>query len=161
MKNWLFSSALFALLLAGCASMGHMDQSGRLGQEGFDPKVVRRPQPLEPNVFIVEGEYIVIDQEPIRVPRAGPGTDERRVTIAWALEAGSPYTFPGEGGVNIFAETPGKPGPQNLNCAALRPQHKVFVCRYDRPPSGTRFKYSVTVMKGSTPLEKLDPHIMN
>ncbi len=88
-KSHLISAAC-VLLLAGCA---HLDKECRqCVLDGFDPRTVRQPQPLLPNIFITETEKIVLDQSPIRINKQH--VRDGRVTISWALPAGSPYTFP-------------------------------------------------------------------
>ncbi|MCU0769163.1 MAG: hypothetical protein MUD07_07205 [Burkholderiaceae bacterium] len=74
-----------AAVLAGCAGF---ERNPRLpNDDGFDPGLVSRPRPTEPNVLVVGGQ-LVIDQEPIRIWKRDLAAGNR-VVIAWALPAGS------------------------------------------------------------------------
>ena len=106
MKKWYLVALACFLVLAGCRHFYSGDV--RPGPEGFDPKFVRQPHPLYPKVFILETERladklpirrILLDQSPIRITKDHVGPDGR-VTITWALPAGSPYTF-AENGVQL------------------------------------------------------------
>lgn len=154
MKKWHVIAAACALVLAGCQ---HFHHDARLGLEGFNPRVVRQPQPLFPNVFITDSGYIVVDQEPIRIGKRD--VHDGRVTISWALAAGSPYTFPANG-IAIGAGTT-KDAPQDLKCSVQGSQAKVFECSYRAPQRRYVYKYTVYVRHGDKePLEALDPQIM-
>lgn len=90
MKKRLVACIAFALALAGCAHF-QLPECRDCVLDGFDPRVVRQPQPLFPNVFIAHTGKIVLDQSPIRIGKEH--VRDGRVTIAWALPAGSPFTF--------------------------------------------------------------------
>lgn len=145
-RNLVFAAC--ALLVVGCQ---HFTQEPRREMEGFDPGVVRPPRPSFPNVFITSNGNIVVDQEPIRIPRGEP----QRVKVSWALAAGSPYTFPGNG-IGIDEELRKR---YKFECPVTG-QGKVITCTFDRPPSGRPLKYTIRVKDRNRDLPDLDPTIM-
>jgi hypothetical protein len=135
------------LVLAGCASP-------RVGTEGYDAALVRKPDPMLPNLFVVDDRFIVIDQEPIHA-RVRDG----KVSIAWALPFPSDFSFPDDRAIVLFGSE-SNPLPKDLSCGIVGRAARVFTCTYT--PSGrARWKYSVRVKKGSTELERLDPWVFN
>ena len=141
------------LVLSGCTMFHHHPHDGRANpdnelarREGFDARLVAQPQPNDVNVFIVDSK-IIVGQEPVR-PRG-----DSSVQIWWILDKSSPYKFPANG--IEFAK-----GPDELKCGLQGISGKVFICKYKRPASGTRYKYTVRVMDGSGKLlEELDPWV--
>ena len=122
--------------LAGCAS----DPSATGGD-------VRSHNPLNPKVTVALGKYIVVDQEPI-VNR------DKNVFIEWELPpAPSPYRFPGHG--IVIANS----GGQITGCGVIQ-NGFVFRCFVINSQPG-RYKYTINVMDGATPLAPLDPWIFN
>lgn len=161
MKKWALIVAAYALLLAGCA---HFDKGDcrQCALEGFDPRVVRTPNPLLPNVFVVGRKYLVVDQEPISINKSHVDADGR-VTIAWALPAGTPYAFVADKGIvivrvtskdRVAAKVTGTPPP-----CVRSPQGKVVACTLV-VPSGSVFKYTINVENPrGEKIEPLDPYI--
>ncbi len=160
MKTWGSTFAVCMFLLAGCA---HFQPEARLGLEGFNPALVRQPQPRLPNVFVVSNRFLVVDQEPIRIGRRDVGADGR-VTISWALAAGSPYTFTDRG--ITFAPGPNreKDTPVELKCGLQGAPHKVYECSYRPSPGRSVFKYTIHAQNKENPrevVEPLDPYVVN
>lgn len=160
MKKWPFIALVCTVLLSGCA---HFYQDARLGAEGFNPAVVRQPQPRLPNVFVVGNRFLVVDQEPIRITKRDVGQDGR-VTISWALPAGTPYVFT-ERGIGI---TPGpnreRDTPVDLKCSVQGAPRKIFECSYRPSPGRSVFKYTITAQNRENsrePVEALDPYVVN
>ena len=140
-----FVSIGLAILLAACASP-------RVGNEGYDAALVRKPDPMLPNLFIADDRFIVIDQEPIHA-RARDG----RVSISWALPFPSDFSFPDDRAIVLYASE-GNPLPSDLRCGIEGRAARVFTCTYTRTRPA-KWKYSVRVKKGSTELERLDPWV--
>jgi len=140
----IFVVIAMALVLEGCA--GH-----RLGMEGYNAALVRRPDPMLPNIFIFDDAYIVLDQEPIHAQ-----VREGRVSIAWALPYGSDFTFPDDRAI-VLSASEGNPLPKDLACAIAGASAKTFVCTYTPNRGTATWKYSVRVKKGTVELERLDP----
>lgn len=146
---------MLALLLNACTVAMLSRDAGRIDEEGFDAAKVTRPDPHRPNIFIDETtsvHRVFIDQEPISVHDVGD-----RVVISWALPIlPARYAFARDG-IEIRAASDG-PAPVGLRC---EPRRKVFVCSYDRPRPGTRYKYSVNVLEDGGAALTLDPYILN
>ena len=144
-----------ALLLNACTVAMLSRDAGRVDEEGFDAAKVTRPDPHRPNIFIDETtsvHQVFIDQEPISVHDVGD-----RVVISWALPIlPARYVFAGDG--IVIRAAPDGPAPVGLRCDGRR---KVFICSYDRPRPGTRYKYSVKVLEDKNALPTLDPFIAN
>jgi hypothetical protein len=163
-RHHLIAVALLSLVLAGCASVrvgppGPIkvgDQTITLsGQEGFDPNVVRRPDPHNPNVFLTDTYGIVIDQEPIRPTMVVGG----RVYIGWALDSQQDYTFPDNTAIQ-FRPGDGNPLPSNFSCTVSTPKKKVIVCGYDKPGQPQQWKYLIRAAdKLGTEISRLDPWV--
>jgi hypothetical protein len=147
-KKWHLIFAACVLMAAGCQ---HVTPGPRDSSEGFDPKVFIAPDPMFPKVFITKNGNIVVDQEPIRIPKG----ESPRVKIAWLLPAGTFYTFPANG-IEINER---QKQALKFDCAVAGPR-KVIVCTFDRPPSGRPIKYTIRVKDGTKDLPDLDPSIM-
>lgn len=152
MKRWLLLLAGCVIGLAGCQ---HFQQNARRGLDGFDPSVVRAPQPLLPNVFVTDTGFLVVDQEPIRIGRRD--IVDGRIKISWALAAGSPFTFPANG--IVIGPGPSRDTPQDLRCAVQGSQAKVFECSFRSAQGRSKYKYTIYVRQGDGLLEALDPYI--
>ena len=150
MKRLGYVVAACVALLVGCQ---HFPQNPRRGLEGFDPGVVRPPQPLFPNVFVTDAGFLVVDQEPIRLGKRD--IVDGRFRISWALAAGSPDTFPANG--IVIGPGPTRDTPQDLRCAVQGSLAKVFECSFRAPEQRFRYKYTVYVRRGEKQLEALDP----
>lgn len=159
MKKWHLIFVACVVVLSGCAHF----QDARPGLDGFNPNVVRQPQPRLPNIFVVGNKFLVVDQEPIRISRRDVGQDGR-VTISWALAAGSPYTFTDRG--ITFAPGPNKERdtPVDLKCGVQGVPRKIFECSYRPSPGRSVFKYTINAQNRENPrdvIEPLDPYIVN
>jgi len=132
-------------LLGGCAG------GGRIGEEGFSTMEVRRPNAHQPNVFVGDDGFLVVDQEPIRVPRS-----EGRIMIVWALPAGSPYTFPDEG-IRLADPVTHQP-PPGIDCGPQGAARKLYRCAYPAPAEPKRYKYTIRVNGAQS---ALDPWVFN
>lgn len=151
MNNRLIAVVMVAALASGCAQFKR-DIDPRAGVEGYDPQRVTRPTPTAPNLFIDRNEFIVVDQEPIRVFRSKPRNEAERTEIVWALPAQTNFTFPPDG--IRFVEPP--PG---LKCNG---GGKLFRCSFDLSTDRERtYKYIVTVQQGQRRLQVLDPTIVS
>ena len=169
MKKLSLFFAACVLVLIGCQ---HIPPGPGRTLAGFDPKVVRKPEPLFPNVFITDDALIVVDQEPIRVGKRD--VIHGRVTISWALEAGSPYRFPSKDPpwkdtVDGIVIGPGSDKKQDqpvaVKCGApVVSKGKIFECSFQAAKEGqTRYKYTVNVLNvlpGGKPIKALDPDIV-
>ena len=139
MKRSTFVIVAAAILtLAGCAQMD--------GKWGGDTGMRRPPDPHSPWVFVVEDKFLVVDQEPIVVPR-----EQRDFVITWSLPKGSGYSF-AENGIRI-AEA-----GDEFKCAP-GPDRQKFICEFRNSKRG-RYKYTINV-SGPSKVEALDPFIMN
>ncbi len=132
MKKNLFIAAALVLGLAGCASLIN-DGKG--------------PDPANPKVTVASGRYIVVDQEPIVVPK---GAKDFRIT--WELPLASGLTFPDDG---IVIANGGDEFKCNREAGRTR-----FTC-IDRNSRSNRYKYTIKVMDGEKPLPPFDPIIIN
>ncbi len=129
MKKNIFFAATLTIGLCGCASP------------------FTGPNPANPMVTVVSGRYIVVDQEPIVVPKGA-----RDFTITWELPRATAYTF-SEDGI-VIAD-----GRDEFKCNREAGRTR-FTCvnRNSRPG---RYKYTIKVMDGDKPLPPLDPIIIN
>jgi hypothetical protein len=137
MKKNIVLVAVLGVLLSGCAHHHH----GR----GMMPGYV--PDPLNPQVFVVDGRGIAVNQEPIYI-----GRDRKDVRIVWSLPAGSAYTFPDDGIVVVE-------GRSEFKCA-LTENKQQFACQFANSRPG-RFKYNIKVLDGGKALKPLDPSIVS
>lgn len=116
MKKWHAIAIACVLVLAGCQCFVKSDARREL--DGFDPRLVREPQPLFPNISMSDNGKIVLDQTPIRISKKAHARPDGTVTISWALPAGSPFSFPKNGiqlGPVPSKEFPRKPD-EPVNC---------------------------------------------
>lgn len=130
MNKYLVAGAL-ALTLAACAAPG----GPRIGG------------PRATNVDVLDGEYILVDQEPVLVKRG-----ESPVLI-WKLDPASPYTFPADG--ITFRDVP----EGEFRCHVTG-NDKQFHCQ-DRNSRPGKYKYTVKVQGGGKPIPPLDPFVWN
>jgi hypothetical protein len=147
MKNVL-SVSLVALALTACHSMPCHDNDDH--GASLDP--------TNPQVNIVGGKYLVVNQEPLQFPAEKRGQE---VTITWHLPQNGGYLFT-ENGITVVADSDkdkdsakkGDASGDIVNCrpAADRTEYK---CQNTHKHVGT-FKYTVTVEKNGEQL-KLDP----
>lgn len=135
-KSGLVAVAL-ALGLTACAQMRAVEMGG----------VRTQPNPHAPNVYVVGGKYIVVDQEPIVV-------HGKNVWIVWQLpDRPSPYRFPANGIVIT------NPGGEIINCQVVEDGYR-FRC-FDKNSKPQRYKYTINVTDGTNLLDPLDPVIAN
>jgi len=152
MKKWL-AILLATLAIAGCSQF-------RIGSAAIDPQF--------PQVSVVDGKYIVINQEPIVARRGG--------TITWQLLADKGLSFDRERGIVVEAFLKGPTMPSAKPFAALpamAPQRaqagrslfecrarseREFACQVPADAKPGQYAYSVRVMSGSMHLI-LDPTI--
>lgn len=149
-SNFLFAAC--ALLLAGCA---HFAQP---------------PDPVRPQVSVVNGRLIVVNAEPLTFTRRG------EVTITWHLPSGSNYTFDERAGIvvdgRLVNETRVPRDGLLVQTYVLDPkQDEIVNCRRSREGSEFsclnrntkpgRYKYTIRVRDGSKLLEPLDPWMVN
>lgn len=151
MKRLALILALCAVALTGC-SLIEKTRQVRVGEDGFDPSLVRVPEAVLPNVLVVNG-YLVVDQEPIRITRRDVGTDGK-VTLSFALPAGSQFRWPPDGAIQI------QPVPRAWACIVKGAARRILECRYDYEPRG-KFSYTLNALEGDRPLPPLDPTIVN
>ncbi len=140
MKKSLPLAAVLALVLAGCAHpMRYRDGSS---------------DPLNPRVFVVAGRGIAVNQEPIYI-----APDAKNVTIVWQLPAESRYTFPKDGIVVREGDTV-RNGKKEFDCDFEKENRQRFACVFANSKPG-KFKYTINVLDGTTPLKALDPSIVS
>ena len=106
-----------------------------------------KPDPFNPHVSVVDGKYIVVNQEPIIIPRK-----DKDKTITWHLPKDTPYSFPADG---IVIDK----GDDEFKCN-VEADKKKFACKNKNSKPG-KYKYTIKVMDGAKPLEPLDPIILN
>jgi hypothetical protein len=160
-KPLLIVAALAVLALGGCA---HYAKMARLADDtGFNPDFVRKPDPLLPNLYVVDGKsskYVTADQSPIRI---GPGdVRDGRITISWALDARSPYVFT-ERGI-VITPGPTNDTPVDVKCGFKGKVRKVFECSYKAIAGKTTYKYAAYVVNPENSRDKvepLDPYLAN
>ncbi len=124
MKKWHAIAIACVLVLAGCQCFVKSDARREL--DGFDPRLVREPQPLFPNIFISDTGKIVLDQTPIRIKKEHVQPNGT-VKISWALPAGSKYSFP-KGGIQI--------GPVPTEKFPRKPDNSVSCADSAQPGTG-------------------------
>jgi hypothetical protein len=161
-------AVILVFMSTGCASV-------RVGDLGHQ-RVVLPVDPHAPNISIatdpgskdIKSLSIVIDQEPIVLTDssivATAGTPPPLVTIKWALPLLSNYYFDQSAGIVIGSYDGGPlPEPAPSSSSICKPDKKVYTCTYKKPPTGTKYKYSVLVWDSATQqtLVKLDPTVWN
>jgi hypothetical protein len=139
MNRSIIGAVAIVMTLGGCAA-------GRYGNEGFDPVQVRRPDAHQPNIFVGNDGYLVVDQEPIRVPRS-----EGRVVIVWALPYWGSYTF-ADDGIQLADPVTHQP-PPGTECAVQGTARKLYRCAYAAPLEPRSYKYSIKVNGAKSALE--------
>jgi hypothetical protein len=151
MQRLIVALTVSVVLASGCAIVGKQIDP-RTGVDGYDPALVTRPRPTAPNVFIDRNDFLVVDQEPIRVFRSKPKNESETVEVVWALPARSNYTFTSDG---IRFTNP----PPELKCKS---SGKRFACSFLMVPDRMMtYKYEVTVMDGQRRLQVLDPTVVS
>jgi hypothetical protein len=162
-KSWLLIAAA-VLLAAGCATVQVPEskpvapvaksRSIEISPEGFNPAVVMRPERYKVNVFVDDGQLLVIDQEPIR---AKPGDTE--IVIQWKLAEDTPgnpsYVFKDNYAIQLDLKEGTGPTPE---CRKF--SDKKFICSYT-PQGPAKWKYSIRVStrSGTDLYPPLDPWI--
>jgi len=150
MKKWALVSFALVLLLSGCAHF------------------VKPPDPVRPQVFVVDGRLIVVNAEPLVFTRRG------EVTVTWHLPKG--YTFderqgiviegrlvsqtkvPREGLIQqIYVLDPKQ--DEIVRCSASKDASEFSCVNRNTKPG--RYKYTIRVRDGTKLLEPLDPWVVN
>lgn len=134
MKKRLLLAVAAVVVLTGCAH--HHAGRGAMSM----------PDPLNPQVYVVDGRGVAVNQEPIYIAR-----DKKNVTIVWSLPAGSNYTFPSDG--IVVPE-----GRGEFKCAQREDKQK-YACDFANTRPG-KFKYNIKVLDGGKLLRPLDPSIV-
>ena len=132
MKINAFIIIALSLALGGCAHFPMFD--------------CKTQDPSNPKVSVVSGKWLVVNQEPIVVPK---GVRDFRIT--WELPRGTSYSFPKDG---IVIDK----GAEAFNCGVEKDAQR-FTCTI-RNFISTRYKYTIKVQDGDKPLPPLDPSIM-
>jgi len=123
-----------ALALAGCAT------STRLASGvPFDPE--------RPRVFVLDGKFIAVDQEPIYIGR-------KDATIVWRLPTDQKLTFARDG-ITISGEQ-----ARDFSCK-LGEGAKTFSCSLVYPRSNAIYKYTIKVELDGKLLKPLDPSMIS
>lgn len=148
MKKWHVISVACALLLAGCAHF------------------TKAPDPVRPQLSVVDARLIVVNAEPLVFARRG------EVTITWHLPKGTTYTFDEREGIVIEGRLvrESKDGSQRtfvldpkqdeiINCSRSKDASEFSCLNRNRAPG--RYKYTIRVRDGTKLLDALDPWIMN
>lgn len=149
MKKWHLISVACALLLAGCAHF------------------TRPPDPVRPQVFVVDGRLLVVNAEPLVFTRRG------EVTITWHLPKG--YTFDEKQGIVIEGRLVSQtkvprdglvqqiyvldPKQNEIGPCSRSKDGSEFSC-VNRNTKPGRYKYTIRVQDG-TKVESLDPWVVN
>ena len=135
MKKTILVAAVAGLMLSACAS--HHPPHARM----------IKPDPHNPNVYVVDDKYIVVNQEPIYIRK-----DDKKAIIIWQLPKDSQYSFPEDG---IVIAKPDREFECNLEGDKQR-----FRCKFENSKPG-RYKYTIKVIGGAGPIKPLDPYIVN
>lgn len=157
LKRRLLLVSLIAIATSGCVQV-HVHRGDPA--DGFDPTVVRRPDPKLPKVFVDRDRFMVVDQEPIRLFKED--AKDGRVTLTWQLDATSRITFPQNavtfqkpvGGDNRYQPIV----PTGIECK-LGAKAKTYTCSFNAPRGKWQTKYTVAALDGKEPIEILDPTI--
>jgi hypothetical protein len=135
MNKSLVLAVVLTVALAGCAH----HRAGRMAKQV--------PDPLNPQVFVVDGRGVGVNQEPIYI-----APDKKDVRIVWSLPAGSTYTFPGDG--IVVSE-----GRDEFQCG-IEENKQRYACQFRNSRPG-KYKYSIKVEDGGKLLKPLDPSIIS
>jgi hypothetical protein len=118
------------------------------------------PNPTMPKISIVDGKYLVVDQEPLVFTAR---QKEKEVRITWQLPREGGYRFPKDG--ITFTDGKKRTGlratiDKQIGDCEQREDGLQFTCvnRHERP--GT-YKYTIKVEKDGKGLKPLDPLITN
>ncbi len=149
MKKWHLISVACALLLAGCAHF------------------TKPPDPVRPQVFVVDGRLLVVNAEPLVFTRRG------EVTITWHLPKG--YTFDERQGIviegRLVRESKSQDGlvqqtyvldpkqDEIIRCSRSKDGSEFSCLNRNRTPG--RYKYTIRALDGTKALTSLDPWVMN
>lgn len=123
-----------ALALAGCATSTRL-HSGL----PFDPE--------RPRVFVLDGKFIAVDQEPVYITR-------KDATIVWQLPTDQKLTFARDG-IAISGEQ-----ARDFNCKPGEGA-KTFSCHLVFPRSSAIYKYTIKVELDGKLLKPLDPSMIS
>jgi len=134
MKKQLLSYVACVLALSGCS----------IFQKDSTP-----PDPTRPQVAVISGRFIVVNQEPLVFLR-----DQKNVTITWQLPKESQYRFQPRNGIDIEEK-----GRGEITDCAVRSGGLEFSCvnRHTRPG---KYSYTIRLLDGSKQIYS-DPHIYN
>ena len=129
----------------------HAGGGGPPGMRGDIGPGVWRANPNFPNVDVINDTHIVVDQEPIFIPRNF--TDKR---ITWQLPRDSRYRFDRENGVTVGPEV--SSGHRAFSECKPEMNELRYTCRNDGTPGS--YKYTIRVT-GPASVPPLDPFIRN
>jgi hypothetical protein len=154
MNKSVLIGGLLTLALTACAGVGPQRIYTEMSPPPRDYTVspfFMRPNPTAVNVLIVEGNKIVIDQEPIRPP----GNQEGDAVVIFFIldDQNGRYAFPPAGVIVKEHEN-----------FCTRHSDFQFKCKYRRPAPDEVYHYKVKVLDrspGGRPINDLDPTIMN
>ncbi len=135
----------------GGPGMGPGPGGGHPGMRGDMGPGVWRANPNFPNVDVINDTHIVVDQEPIFIPRNF--TDKR---ITWQLPRDSRYRFDRENGVTVGPEV--SSGHRAFSECRPEMNELRYTCRNDGTPGS--YKYTIRVT-GPASVPPLDPFIRN
>jgi hypothetical protein len=155
MKNSVFIAVAFVFMLTACAS-------GRFSVEGFSAYnglFVKKPNPNNPNVFVNDDTYIIVDQEPIHLRIKS----NKRPVIVWALDNNTTYVFANPA-ISSFTPVGSSPPLTNVDCpmqgSGSGPGQQFLVCAYDAPATG-KYTYTLRIINSKGNVIVSDPSIMN
>ena len=134
----------FTLILSACA---HGPQFREFG--------VTAGSVASASVQVVDGETIVVSQEPIFVKQVD-ASSERENQIFWSLPPGGTYAFSSTGarpGIQFERPLPGR------RCSLYNNDKYTYVCSYKRAARGKSL-YTIRVTDGTRVIES-DPTVMN
>jgi hypothetical protein len=151
-KTTVAFAALAALSLSACTPMPPC----------HDDMGVQAPDPMKPKISIVDGQYLVVNQEPlVFTPR------QRDVQIVWHLPAAMGYRFTEEG-ISFQDKRDEKRSRMTLNGTTdeeivkceRREEGLTFTCLNRHTKPGT-YKYTITIESKDGRKLTLDPTIVN
>lgn len=148
-KITLALAALAALSLSACQTMSSCPD---------EMAVVRTPDPTKPRVSILDGQYIVVDQEPLVFT-----AKQKDVRITWQLPREGGYRFPKDG--ITFSDGKERSGllatiDKQISDCGPSENGLQFTC-VNRHEKQGRYKYTIKVERDGKALEPLDPSIDN